>query len=285
MNGSRTNSLATKKLTTSSKALLCAGLLVVILIIGALDYLTGVELAFSVFYLFPVAIGAWYLGWEFGIGLSILSALSWYVADSLARTPPYENPFIPAWNTGVRLITFLIVTALINILHTTLEREAENARVDPLTGAPNTRAFYEAAEIQIANLKRYQRVFSILYIDLDDFKQLNDTHGHSAGDSALKTVAYTLRQNLRAGDIIARLGGDEFAVLLVEADARVAELVSTRIQSAIRSKLTLTCSIGALTCEKSPASVDELIRKVDNLMYEAKQLGKDTRMSSTYSGV
>jgi diguanylate cyclase (GGDEF)-like protein len=270
------------KLSRSSKILLFSALLAVVLLIGLIDYATGSELAFSIFYLFPVGIAAWYIGLEAGISLSILSALAWYIADTLARTTPYENPFIPAWNTGVRLMTFLITTVFIYVLRSTLEREAQNARIDPLTGAPNTRAFYEAAEMQISMLKRYQRPFSILYLDIDDFKELNDIHGHSAGDSALKTVVQTLRQNLRGGDTIARLGGDEFVILLTEADARAAEIVSSRVQSAIRSKLTLTCSMGVITCVSPPQSVDELVRKADNLMYEAKRLGKDTKISSTF---
>jgi diguanylate cyclase (GGDEF)-like protein len=276
--------LTLKKLSYSSKIFLFSGLLAVILILGIVDFATGVDLAISIFYLVPVGFAAWYLGWEAGVALSILSALAWYVADAFAQTVPYENPFIPAWNTGVLLMAFLVVTVLLHILHMTLEREAQNARIDPLTGAPNTRAFYEAAEIQISLLKRYQRPFSILYLDIDNFKELNDTRGHSAGDSALKVVIQTLKQILRAGDTVARLGGDEFAILLTEADARAAELVSTRIQSAIRSKLTLTCSIGALTCVAPPPSVDELVRKVDHLMYEAKRGGKDTKMSSTFTG-
>jgi diguanylate cyclase (GGDEF)-like protein len=283
MDESASSSFALMKLPRSSKVLLFSGLLAVVLLIGVIDYATGSELAFSIFYLFPVGIAAWYIGLEAGISLSILSALAWYIADTLARTTPYEYPFIPAWNTGVRLMTFLITTVLFYVLRSTMEREAQNARIDPLTGAPNTRAFYEAAEMQISILKRYQRPFSILYLDIDDFKELNDTHGHSAGDSALKTVVHTLRQNLRIGDIIARLGGDEFVILLTEADARAAEIVSSRVQSAIRSKLTLTCSMGVLTCVSPPRSVDELIRKADNLMYEAKHLGKDTKISSTFT--
>lgn len=284
MTHSDLNLFTLKKLSFSSRVLLFSGSLAAILILGIIDYATGEELAFSIFYLFPVGIAAWYLGWEAGVALSILSALAWYVADAFTQIVPYENPFIPAWNTGVRLMTFLILTVLLHVLHTTLEREALNARIDPLTGAPNTRAFYEAAEIQISLLKRHQRPFSILYLDIDNFKELNDSRGHSAGDSALKIVTQTLKQILRTGDTVARLGGDEFAILLSEADARAAEIVSTRIQSVIRSKLTLTCSIGALTCVAPPPSVDELVRKVDHLMYEAKRGGKDTKMSSTFTG-
>jgi len=281
MNPLDLSSLAMRKLSTTSKIILFCGLLVAVLLVGIIDYASGEELSLAVFYLFPVAIAAWYVGWEAGVAVSAASAIAWYIADTVPREVPYSNPFIPAWNTGLRLLTFLIMTFLITILRTTLEREALNARIDPLTGVPNTRAFYEATEVQISLLKRYQRPFSILYLDIDNFKELNDSHGHSAGDSALVALALTLKRNLRTGDTIARLGGDEFAVLLTEADARAAELVSTRIQSAVRQKLPLTCSIGALTCVSPPSSVDDLVKKVDNLMYEAKRGGKDTKMSST----
>ncbi len=276
------SSLALTKLPQSSRILLFIGLLFIVLLIGAIDYATGPELDFSIFYLIPIGIAAWTLGWEAGLSLSIISALAWYIADILSRSIPYENSFIPAWNTGVWLMTFMIVAVLTAIIHATLERESNNARIDPLTGAPNTKAFYEAAETQIALLRRHNRPFSILYLDIDNFKELNDARGYSAGDGALKTMAYLLKQNLRAGDTIARLGGDEFAILLTEADTRAAEIVSSRIQSTVRSKLPLTCSIGALTCITPPESVDEVVKHVDNLMYEAKRKGKDTKMSSTY---
>jgi diguanylate cyclase (GGDEF)-like protein len=275
--------MATKELSPKSKILLFAAMLAVIFIVGIIDYVTGSELAFSIFYLFPVGIVAWYVGWEAGVIVSVTSGIIWYVADVLSRGIPYSTPFIPAWNTGVRVMTFLIVTLLITILRETLKRETLNARVDPLTGAANARAFYEATETQISILKRYKRPFSILYLDIDDFKHINDISGHSAGDTALQDLVSTLKQNLRMVDTITRLGGDEFAILLAEADAGAADVVSSRIQYAIRKKLPFTCSLGVLTCSSPPRSVDELVEIVDNLMYEAKRGGKDTKMSSTFT--
>ena len=274
-------SMPLKELSRRSKILLFASMLAVIFILGILDYVTGSELAFSIFYLFPVGILAWYLGWEAGVTASVASGIVWYIADTLSRTEPYSSPFIPAWNTGVRVLTFLIVTALITILNETLKRESLYARVDPLTGAANARAFYEATETQISLLKRYQRPFSILYLDIDNFKQINDVRGHSAGDAALQDLVSTLKHDLRMADTITRLGGDEFAILLAEADAGAAEVVSSRIQSAIRTKLPYTCSIGVLTCSTPPRSVDDLVEIADNLMYEAKRAGKDRKMSSS----
>jgi len=274
-------SIPIKELSRGSKILLFAAMLVVILMVGIVDYVTGSELAFSIFYLFPVGIVAWYVGWEAGVTASVASGIVWYLADTFSRGEPYPAPFVPAWNTGVRVLTFLIVTVLITILHDTLKRESLNARVDPLTGAANSRAFYEATEMQISLLKRYQRPFSILYMDIDNFKHINDERGHSAGDTALQDLVSTLKQNLRMADTITRFGGDEFAILLAEADAGAAEVVSSRIQSAIRTKLPYTCSMGVFTCSSPPRSVDELVEQVDNLMYEAKRAGKDRKMSSS----
>jgi diguanylate cyclase (GGDEF)-like protein len=277
------SSIPTKKLSNRAKLILLAGLLLLVLVLGIADFATGSELAFSIFYLFPVAIAAWYIGWEAGTVVSVTGGIIWYVADALARTEPYDNFFIPAWNTGVRVMTFLIVTFLITVLHETLERESVNARIDSLTGASNSRAFYEAAEAQISLLKRHNQPFSILYLDIDNFKGLNDTQGHSSGDRGLQILVSTLKKNLRPVDTVSRLGGDEFAVLLSDADAGAAEVVSSRIQTAIRHKLPFTCSIGVLTCVTPPNSVDELVEKADDLMYEAKHGGKDTKMSSTLS--
>jgi diguanylate cyclase (GGDEF)-like protein len=275
--------MAIKELSPKSKILLFAAMLAVIFIIGVIDYVTGSELAFSIFYLFPVGIVAWYVGWEAAVVASVTSGIIWYMSDVLLRGLPYSTPFIAAWNTGVRVMTLMIVTLLITILRETLKRETLNARVDPLTGAANARAVYEATEMQISILKRYKRPFSILYLDIDNFKKINDIRGHSAGDTALQDLVSTLKQNLRMADTITRLGGDEFAILLAEADAGAAEAVSSRIQYAIRKQLPYTCSLGVLTCSSPPRSVDELVEIVDNLMYEAKRGGKDTKMSSTFT--
>ena len=90
----------------------------------------------------------------------------------------------------------------------------ELARTDFLTGASNARAFYDQAQMEMSRLQRSGQPLSIAYIDLDNFKKVNDTRGHNEGDRVLKTVVETLKQTLRGGDFIARLGGDEFAVLL-----------------------------------------------------------------------
>ena len=188
----------------------------------------------------------------------------------------------------MRLITFLSVVTLLAILHETLERESSHARTDPITGAANARAFYEAAEVEISKLKRYGRPFTVLYLDVDDLKRINDVNGHAAGDRALAASVSTLRRSVRAGDTVARLGGDEFAVLLAEADPAAAIIASQRVQSALRQNVgnqqPVTYSIGVLTCIAAPVSVDTLIDLADNLMYEAKRDGKDATRLAVFEG-
>jgi diguanylate cyclase (GGDEF)-like protein len=275
-----------RTLASTQKILLFIAVMIGVISVGIADYNTGAELAFSIFYLFPVGIAAWYIGWKAGFFISIESTFSWYLADILARDVPYTHSFYPAWNAGVRLITFLTIAILFNFIRTILKRETLHARIDYLTGAENARAFYEMVEKQISLFSRKNRPFSILYIDMDNLKQLNDTHGHSAGDKALQDTVSTLQRTLRPSDIISRLGGDEFAVLLMEADARAAEFVSTRVQTALRKKpgrrYGVTYSIGALSCLAAPASADELMEQADDLMYEAKRGGKDTIRLGSY---
>jgi diguanylate cyclase (GGDEF)-like protein len=277
-----------RKLSRPSAIGLFVVLLVSVLLVGVADYLTGSELAFSVFYFVPIGLAAWYINRNAGLLLSGLSAFTWYLADILARAEPYAHAFIPVWNTSARLITFLTITALLAILQETLECESLHARIDPLTGAANDRAFYEAAETEISRLRRYGRPFSVLHLDVDNLKRINDAEGHMAGDRVLKALVASLKRTLRAGDTIARLGGDEFAVLLAEADGHAAEVVTSRVRSAIRLDAALaapvTCSVGILTCPSAPNSVDEMIERVDGLMYEAKRAGRDPVRLAVFDG-
>jgi diguanylate cyclase (GGDEF)-like protein len=268
------------QLSLPSKILLSAGILLLVGLLGSADYLTGTEIAFSVFYLLPVGLSAWLINRRMGIITSVASTFAWYLADTLPRTQPYSSAAIPIWNASTRLIMFLLVTALLAALREALQRESEFARVDYLTGAMNARAFYETMEVEIAGLARYGRPFTVLYLDVDNLKEVNDRRGHGAGDSVLKAAVAVMKHKLRKGDAVARLGGDEFAVLLRQANEEGGRIVADRIQSAFHDTIArdwqVTFSIGGLTCQTPPASVDEVIEKVDDLMYEAKRSGKDT---------
>jgi diguanylate cyclase (GGDEF)-like protein/PAS domain S-box-containing protein len=160
-----------------------------------------------------------------------------------------------------------------------LEAEKKLARCDALTGLANRRAFYERAEQERKRAARYRRPISLAYVDLDNFKQVNDTHGHEAGDQLLINVAKVLG-TLRSDDMAARLGGDEFAVLLPEAGDAAAAFVIHKLQrmltAAMHEKnLPVTFSIGLVTFDPVPENTEQMVQKADDLMYEVKKHGKN----------
>jgi len=162
-----------------------------------------------------------------------------------------------------------------------LEREKDDARIDFLTRIPNRRAFYEIAAAEATRARRYKRPLTIAYLDLDNFKNVNDSSGHEVGDELLVEVAATIRSNLRSTDTVARLGGDEFAMLLPETSpasgAMVIHKLFEKLQASIRQKdWPVTCSIGVVSFEHPPESVDDMVRQADEAMYSAKVQGKNS---------
>jgi diguanylate cyclase (GGDEF)-like protein len=165
-------------------------------------------------------------------------------------------------------------------LKTLLAKEHDLARIDSLTTVPNRRAFYEALDKERVKSARYRRPFTIAYLDLDNFKKVNDSLGHAVGDELLVQVASGLRSNLRASDCVGRLGGDEFAILLPETDATAAQLVLSKLRLRLLEEMKahswkVTFSIGAATFLDPPDSLDVIIRMADETMYAIKTHGKN----------
>jgi diguanylate cyclase (GGDEF)-like protein len=262
--------------------------LLVALFLGFLDYISGYELSFSIFYLLPVSIAAWYIGLEAGILLSIVSAAIWQISNYFAGEV-FTNPAIPYWNTITRLGFFIIVTILLNRLRKTLAHEKSQASSDFLTGVLNSRAFDQIVTSEIQRSTRYGHPISLAYIDIDNFKVVNDEFGHSTGDALLRTVSGTIHVNLRASDYVARLGGDEFAILMTETGAEAGLSVVTRMQARLEEQMQekhwpVTTSVGLVTCLKPPLSADRLIQLADEQMYFCKRGGKDCIHSTIFTG-
>jgi two-component system cell cycle response regulator len=152
--------------------------------------------------------------------------------------------------------------------------------VDPLTNLYNRRAFFALAERQLRIADRTQRSLLLLFLDADNFKQINDSFGHLAGDEALQEIADVLRDTFRHSDILARMGGDEFAILAIEARDEGAEAVVARLRLNLMNRLfethrpyRLSLSIGLARYEPAqPCTVDELLAQADARMYGEKQL-------------
>lgn len=173
-------------------------------------------------------------------------------------------------------------------------KEAEDkiehlAFYDPLTGLPNRRLMQDRLQHSFAAASRHQLQGALLFIDLDHFKNLNDTKGHNFGDSLLRMVAERLQSCVREGDTVARLGGDEFVVILenlsenAEQAAALAEAVGDKILATLGQSYLIggdeyhcTASIGVSLFKKHEATVEELVRRADTAMYEAKNSGRNT---------
>lgn len=248
-----------------------------ILLIGAVDYVTGYEASVASLYVLPVFLAGWSLGMVGGLISALGASTSIILTNGLAGQV-YSAAWMPLWNIGVRGGTFAALAILANSLHEKMELSHRLSLSDTLTSAWNRRAFYQAFAVELARVARNPAPISLVYIDVDDFKAVNDGLGHSTGDEVLKAVANTCIRTLRLQDTVARLGGDEFAVLMPNTDEAVLGGLLNRLQEALgdgtKSTATVTFSIGAVTFVETPASVNSALHQADELMYRVKASGK-----------
>jgi diguanylate cyclase (GGDEF)-like protein len=179
------------------------------------------------------------------------------------------------------------VTYLVSELRKTLDEEKNLARTDYLTTLNNSRHFYSLVGAEIQRSRRYGHSFSIAYLDIDNFKVMNDNFGHQTGDEVLVQVAETIKEHIRNTDIPGRLGGDEFAVFLPETDFKETNAVMRRLQDGLRNlsaerSWPATVSIGVASFERQTDSVDDIINLADNLMYSVKENGKNNIRHELY---
>lgn len=248
-------------------------------ILGITDYISGFEMSFSIFYLLPISFTILLSDFKLGIIISLLSAFSWYLAD-ISSGHIYNSLFTPIWNSVMRFGYFMIHTYFFSQFIKLYEKTKINSLTDSLTGIANTRYFMEFFEREIKKAKRTNLPFTLLYIDLDNFKYINDTYGHQVGDSLLKMIAKTVNGSIRPSDIFARLGGDEFAILLPESDYSESNNLIKRIKKTIETELKknnwpITVSIGAITYKNFENTISEMIKQADDFMYKVKKDGKN----------
>lgn len=159
---------------------------------------------------------------------------------------------------------------------------------DGLTGAFNRRHWMEQAELELARAKRYPHVFSILLFDLDNFKRINDTHGHLAGDLVLREVSRVCMSHSRKVDVFARYGGEEFIFLLPQSDQAHAWAFAERMRQTLaetpftfdQTQIRVTVSIGMVTFEQGAGALDGLLMRADKALYAAKNTGKNRSVAA-----
>ncbi len=249
-------------------------------LVGLVDYVTPSDLSFLIFYLLPVALVTFFVGRYEGVLIAVAGVALWFMIN-VQDLHPGHGRIVPYWNLLEKLGFFSLMAWLLAALKDLLEHEKALARVDVLTGLPNRRRFQEEAETEIRRSRRYGRPVTLVYIDLDNFKEVNDRQGHAEGDRLLRTLAGTIGSCVREVDIPARLGGDEFAVLMAETGPEAARAAATKLQRTLveameRGGWPVTTTIGAVTYLRPPPSADEMIGAADRMMYAGKQRGKNT---------
>ncbi|OVE75536.1 hypothetical protein BVX98_07410 [bacterium F11] len=264
--------------------------LLTIIFVAWLDATTHRRLSFYLFYFPSIILVAWFGKKSTAYIVVVICSFAWFFSNVDIKT--FTLDLILVWNTFIRILTFALVAWVIlamrktndelNILHrkvcTLLKAEKELSRKDHLTGALNSRALEEKMIEERARAHRFGRLTSLLYIDLDHFKEINDNHGHQFGDTMLKSVVEIIKKNIRDVDRVARLGGDEFAILLPETNRNQAENCAKRVLNQINKNIPppLTASIGMVLFGDIAASNEELIKRADDAMYKAKRSGRNT---------
>jgi diguanylate cyclase (GGDEF)-like protein len=163
------------------------------------------------------------------------------------------------------------------------EMVAYLASIDPLTKSMTRRQFFNIAESEFMRFVRYQRHFSVLVLDADHFKDINDTYGHYAGDLVLRSLSLVILEQKRTQDTFGRLGGEEFGLLLPETNLQQAKIVAERVQNACAQTPSIvdgqsifsTISIGVAEVTGQDTSFEDILRRADRLMYKAKEAGRN----------
>lgn len=251
--------------------------------VSLLDWIASTELYLSFFYLFPIGFTTWYAGRRSGQVIALLGAANWAVDNHVHLRHALF------WNTLSTFTVFLTITMLVGKVREMWEKERNQSRLDDLTGLVNSRAFMETLSYEVERFKRGSSTFSVGYVDLDEFKVVNDRYGHQKGDELLKSVAEIFRNSLRKTDVVARMGGDEFAIFFPGTQSDSIRQVMEKVRALFlatmeKNRWPTTFSMGVVTFHHPPETADDVILMTDRLMYKAKGGGKNRIEYSIYSG-
>lgn len=203
--------------------------------------------------------------------IGVSSAVAWSVAEAAVVWPLFPLSAL-ALNIVTRGITF----AVLGRVMTKLFKEREYSRKDPLTGLANRLEFIDRFKIERLRSERTGEPYSVLFIDIDRFKNLNDTHGHQTGDEALKALSHVFMENTRNFDIVSRNGGDEFVILFPSTDEATCQTLIDRITLASQNEFRqrgwpISISVGHVVATGNKRSIEEILREADEKMYSSKK--------------
>jgi len=261
------------------RGIVICGTLTLVGIISFLDAITDPYFSFSLLYLIPIYLAIWYGNKTIGIIVLAISIGSMLLHDGiLAR--PIGHPLVPYWTVGLNLILFIAFLFIVEASKKAIALEKTYSRIDYLTGAANSRYLFDIGVVEISRARRYRRPLSLAFMDVDNFKAINDSFGHKDGDKLLVSLVKSIKQSVRSGDIVARIGGDEFVILLPETTYEASDLVIRRVRVSLLEIMKqkgwpATFSIGLVTCANSDYDLEKILTTADNLMYDVKNNGKN----------
>jgi diguanylate cyclase (GGDEF)-like protein len=247
--------------------------------IAWIDYITGSEIRVYPLYFGPVMLAAYFTHLSIAMVFVLICSGLWVISNVYADTE-FDHVLIWVWNTLIQGAALALVGYLVHNTRKNREKQQELARVDTLTGLPNIRAFNECTPQTIELCKRMALPVTIAYVDLDNFKTVNDTLGHNAGNTVLLKISDIMKSTLRTSDMLFRFGGDEFVALLPNTSDEAAKVALERlrqnIEAAMKSEnFSVTASIGAVAFQSSPKNLEELVQAADRIMYVIKSSGKN----------
>ena len=254
------------------------GYVLLTLLVYWVNVITPSEARLGILYIIPVLLVTWTEGLAWGILFALVTTV-YREATAWVQMPP-DTPLVWRVVTGVAYLAVLgVAMAGLQTLRRSQAALARLVTQDQLTNVMNARAFADRLGQELDRNRRYPRPLALMYMDLDNFKVINDTHGHQTGDAVLRLVADAMRSSVRQADVVGRLGGDEFAVLMPETDSALADAAAKRLIVGLRNVFkgtpNVTASIGVVSCTATDASTDDLLRRADQAMYDAKKSGKD----------
>ena len=245
--------------------------------VGTAEIWSGFEPSLLSLYVIPLGLAAWAASPRTAYALAAAAATLPAPFFALAGEP-IGGAVI--WSVLSNFALLAILVLLLTTLRRRLSDEAVFAATDSLTGLLNRGSFITRLDAELARAGRYGRAFTLAYVDLDNFKTVNDLEGHDAGDELLRRVADALRSSTRQTDVLGRLGGDEFAAVLPEITGGATGLVLENLRKQLirameKGGWPVTFSIGAVTFEAPVDTSREALRVADEAMYTVKHSGKD----------
>ena len=245
--------------------------------VGTAEALSGFEVSLLSLYAVPVALAAWAVTPRTAYTLAAVAVTLPTPFAALAGEP---IGWAVIWSVLSNFVLLGIIVMLLTTLRGRLSDEAAFVATDTLSGLLNRGSFIAQLDAELTRAARYGRAFTLAYVDLDNFKAVNDLEGHDAGDELLRRIADALRSSTRQTDVLGRLGGDEFAAILPEitggaTGSLLENLRKQLIRAMEKGGWPVTFSIGAVTFETPIDTSREALRVADAAMYAVKRSGKD----------